>query len=305
MYHFIVNLHSRSGQGRFVWDAIKAELGKHGMEYHVHFTLRKFHAAKIAAKITADDEPHTLVVLGGDGSLNETLNGIKDLSKVTLGYIPSGSGNDFARGTGIPNKFQEALQVILKPTHYKALDVGLISYGEKKRRFVVSSGIGYDADICHAVSVSKLKLVLNKLNLGKLAYIGMSLDRLYHAKPGKMTLTFDGERKVEFSKTYFAAAMNLPYEGGGCKFCPDALGDDQFLDIVVIADIPKYRALFILPTVFSGKHTKMKGVHIFRCKRVDIESVKPLPIHADGECVFLQRRISMSLDSQHINVIIP
>lgn len=305
MYHFIVNPHSRSGQGHSVWGKVEAELKKNNIEYEVHFTSHRRHATLIAGEITRDNMVHTLVVLGGDGTVNEVVNGITYLEKCTLGYLPTGSGNDFSRGLGLPSDMEKALDIILHSRHTKEIDVGTVQYKDKRRRFAVSSGIGYDAAICHVVCISKVKVFLNKLKLGKLAYVCLSLDRLYHARPAGMKIQLDSGKELHFDKAYFAAAMNLPYEGGGCKFCPDASCDDGLLDLIVIADIPKYRALTILPTVFSGGHTHMKGVHIVKCQNAQIVSEKPLPVHTDGEPVFLQRKLTMALEKERLKIMIP
>lgn len=305
MYHFIVNPRSRSGQGSSVWNMVEAELKKEDIEYKVHVTARRRHAALIAEEITRAGGDHTIIVLGGDGTINEVVNGIAHLDKCTLGYIPTGSGNDFSRGLGLPSDPQKALDTVLHSGHSKMIDVGIIRYKDKKRRFAVSSGMGYDAAICHTVCISKLKTFLNKIKLGKLAYVGVSLDRLYHCRPAPMSIRLDDGQELHYKKAYFAAAMNLPYEGGGCKFCPDAVCDDGLLDLIVIADVPKYRALAILPVVFSGSHTHMKGVHIVKCREACVISDKPLPLHTDGEPVFLQRRLTMSLESQRLKIIVP
>ena len=97
--------------------------------------------------------------------------------------------------------------------------------------------------------------------------------------------------------------INLPYEGGGCKFCPDAKPDDDLLDFIVIANVPKIIALAILPTVFSGKHTRLPGVHIFRCKKAEVHSKIALPVHSDGEPIYLQKDVSFSLEPETLKII--
>lgn len=305
MYHFIVNPNARSGLGAEVWSSIEKMLKFKKIDYQVYFTKYQRHATKLAASITADGEEHTIVALGGDGTIGEVVTGLTYPDRVTLGYIPIGSGNDFARGLGIPRDAMDALNCILTSTNKRKLNLGTLTYPNKKRRFAVSSGIGYDAAICHKVCVSKLKKFLNKLKLGKLAYVGLSLESLYHTTPRESTILLDGEKEVHFDKTYFVTAMNLPYEGGGCMFCPDASPEDDLLDLIVIADIPKIGALPILATVYSGKHTKMPGVHIYRCKKAEVTSPVPLPVHSDGEPIFLQRNVTFSVEDASPKLILP
>ena len=122
--------------------------------YNVLFTKYQHHATRLVHDLTSDGAPHTIVVLGGDGTLNEVIDGIRYLDKVTLGYIPLGSGNDFARGLGLPTDIHSALEQILSPSHYTAMNVGVLDYENKHRRFAVSTGIGFDAAVCHQVMVT-------------------------------------------------------------------------------------------------------------------------------------------------------
>ena len=110
MYHFIVNPAARSGLGKETWRELRPLLDQKELPYQVHFTRYQTHATKIAKEITSDGARHILIVLGGDGTVNEVLNGICHLSQTELGYIPLGSGNDLARGLGLPADPKEALE---------------------------------------------------------------------------------------------------------------------------------------------------------------------------------------------------
>lgn len=105
MYYFIVNRTSRSGHSKKVWTEVKKELDKSGAEYQVFFTDHAGHAWELADEICGyEEECIHLVVVGGDGTVNEVINGMHDFEKVRFGYIPTGSGNDFARGMKITGK---------------------------------------------------------------------------------------------------------------------------------------------------------------------------------------------------------
>ena len=99
---FIINPNSRSQRGRAIWEEVQKELEKSQIKYEIYLTERRKNATAIAAMLTADQEEKTLVVLGGDGTVNEVLNGIQNFENVLLGDIPIGSSNDFARGMKIP-----------------------------------------------------------------------------------------------------------------------------------------------------------------------------------------------------------
>ncbi|MGN0406520.1 MAG: diacylglycerol/lipid kinase family protein [Bariatricus sp.] len=305
MLHFIINPHSSTNKGKEIWERLELILRTRQEEYLAHFTEYKCHATQIAREITSDGAPHTLVVLGGDGSINEVINGICFPSKVTLGYIPLGSGNDFARSLHIPSDPEKALDLILHSSRFRQLNLGILTDSQGEHRFAVSSGMGYDASICHQVSVSRLKRIFNFLKLGQLSYVALSISTLLRWHPKKMNLTIDGTKSLHFKKVYFAAAMNLPYEGGGCKFCPSARPDDGFLDLIVIADVPKIAALAILPAVFSGSHIHMKGVHIYRFRQLTAHSETPLVLHTDGEPIPQSFTARWSLTPDSIRLIVP
>lgn len=303
MYTFITNPNARSGLGIQLWKELEDILKEREVDYEVYFTKYQKHATDITASITADDEPHTIVVLGGDGTINEVVNGIRNLSKVTLGYIPTGSSNDFSRGLHLPTDSKEALEMILRSKNTRELNVGRLSYEEKSQRFIVSTGIGFDAGVCHQVMVSPLKRFLNKLKLGKLSYVGVALQMLFSMRLDKMTVTMDDQSPLTFEKVYFATAMNLPYEGGGFKFCPNADCSDDKLDVIVVSGLPKLKVLALLPTAFKGWHTRFRGIHIYSCRKVDIVSNLAHPVHTDGEPVLKQTHINVCLESGKLKII--
>ncbi len=302
-YHFIVNPKARSGMGEMIWRMIEPELKKRRVDYCCHMTKSRNHARKIAARITADRRDHRIVVLGGDGTVDEVVNGIREPEKVTLGYIPIGSSNDFARGLKIPKDPEKALDIILEPRHVIHMDIGVLAAAGRQRRFVVSAGIGFDAAVCHEVCVSKWKVRLNRIGLGKLSYAVVALDRLKKDRPVEITATFADGTKQIFEKAYFAAFMNLPYEGGGFKFCPEASPADGELDVIIVYGLPVVKILCLLPLAFWGKHTGFKGVVIKKCSGVRIRTGTALPLHTDGEPGFPRKEIGVSLMGERLKVI--
>lgn len=303
MYTFIVNPNARSGLGQKLWLLVEADLKERGAKYQVFFTKYQRHATTIVQNLTSDLNLHTLVVLGGDGTINEVVDGIAQLEKITLGYIPIGSGNDFARGLGLPTDTKQALDNILNPSHYSYINIGVLAYDDTRRRFAVSSGIGFDAGVCHEAAVSRIKLILNRLRLGKLTYVGIALRQILTLTPAPMSILLDDVRKLTFDRTYFTAAMNLMYEGGGFKFCPNAGFDDDYLDIIVAAGLPKLKILALLPTAYKGWHTRFRGIYIYRCRKIDITSSVSLPVHTDGEPVLRQRKIHIFFEPEKLRVI--
>lgn len=304
MYNFIINPNARTGLGGKIWNELEDVLKESGINYQAFLTKHRCHATRITQEILSEAGRHTLIVLGGDGTINEVVNGITDFQNVTLAYIPIGSSNDFARGMKLSRDPHTALKHILVPSRYTYLSVGTTKHEERSRRFVVSSGFGFDAEVCCRVAVSPLKAFFNRLSLGKLSYVSVALQSLFLQTPKRMVITMDDKMPIAFEKVYFAAAMNQKYEGGGFMFCPKAVPTDDFLDIIVAEGLPKLKILCLLPTAFWGKHTRFSGIHVYRCKKAVMESEIPLPFHTDGEPVSLQRQITASLEPQKIRFII-
>jgi YegS/Rv2252/BmrU family lipid kinase len=308
MYYFIVNPNSRSGAGALIWEQVRKELKNRQVPYEAYLTRYVGHAASYAAEISSkgtSEDPVYLITLGGDGTIYEVLTGITDLDHVIFGYIPTGSGNDFCRSMKISQDPLEALDTILKKECIQAMDVPYILTGQNKYRFGISAGIGYDAAVCQEVLATPAKKVFNRLGLGKLIYLYVALKQLLFLNPAPMTICLDGQRKYNFRKVYFTAVMNQKYEGGGFKFCPRAKYNDGILDVIIVEGMSRLKVLACLPTAFFGKHTHFKGIHILRCKSIEINSAVPAAVHKDGESGGIQGRIYVSLEDKPVKIILP
>ena len=306
MYYFIINPNSRSGKGALIWRDLENILRERNIKYQTFFTEYKGHAVKLSASITAsipEDSQIKLIAVGGDGTIQEVLSGVKDLSRVIFGYIPTGSGNDFCRGMKLPAEPGEALDLILSGCRPHPMDVPVLTCGTGSSHFAISCGIGFDAGVCHEVSVTPMKKVLNRIGLGKLVYLFVALKQLLFLKPSPMTLVMDDDNVQQFSKVYFTAVMNQKYEGGGFKFCPNASPSDGYLDVIVVDSLSKPKVLCCLPTAFFGKHTIFHGIHIFRCKKIDIHSDLALPVHKDGESAGILKEFSVSIGAAQVRMI--
>jgi len=294
MYYFIVNPSSRSGNGISVWNSVEQILKEEKAEYQAFFTNHRYHATELARELTSREEKITLVALGGDGTVNEVLNGIQDFSKVTLAYIPTGSSNDFARSLGLPSDPKEAVINILRPKYLRRIDIGLANLNGKDHRFAGSSGCGFDAAVCHEALASKFKNVLNRMHLGKLTYVGIALKQIVMSKRFASTLTLDDDRVFHFKKTFFVAGMNCNYEGGGLKMCPDAKADDGFLDICVVEKLPRLIIAVMLPTAYFGKHRIFPGIHMLRAKKMTLDFNGQVAFHSDGEPEYIRNHLEVS-----------
>ena len=293
MYHIIINPASRSGKGLQIWKKqVEPVLQEEKIVYRNYFSEKAGDVKRIASEILSSNpsRPITIILLGGDGTVNEALQGMSDTSGVILGYIPTGSSNDLARDMGIPKDPLKALHLILHAGTPRPMDLGTVTYEDgSTRRFIVSSGVGFDAAVCEEALHSRMKTVLNRIGLGKLTYLGIALKQLFATKEISCKLTLDDNAPIDIHRILFSAIMIHRYEGGGFMFCPNADCTDGFLDLCVAGDLSKIVILCALPTAFWGKHYAVKGITPYRARRVHIETSSPLWVHTDGE---VQRKSS-------------
>lgn len=283
MYYFIVNPVSRSGKGMEVWEQIKKILTDRSISYKVYFTQHVGHGTTLAKGLYHKIQHETLVIIGGDGTVNEVLTGLPMDGTYTFGYIPVGSGNDFARGLGLALTPTEALENILSDKPADAIDIGTLKTLSGVSHFGISSGIGYDAEVCEKVASSRAKKILNRLHLGKLVYAYAAIRCIFTFDPCDMDIEIDDYKKLHYKKVYLITAMNLPYEGGGFFMAPEADGQNGELHFLIARGIPKLALLFLFPTAYFGKHLRIPGVFILKGKKLRVHSKKSQYVHRDGE----------------------
>ncbi len=286
MYHFIVNLNSRTGKAKRIWEDIRQELERREVMYALHVTKYAGHAIEISRRLVKNEEtPVKIVVIGGDGTFNEVINGARDYSKIELGYIPTGSGNDLARGLELPADPLENLNRILESTEYWKMDLGCLSWddGESRKYFAVSTGVGVDADVCRRALFSGLKRFLNKIGLGKLTYAILTIQSLFAMPPMNAHIVADGVDHNIRDKVTFIAIMNHKCEGGGVPMAPLADAMDGKLSLCCISGVGKLRALTLFPSLLAGKHTSLNAYLGIDFKEADIVLKTPFVWHTDGE----------------------
>ena len=300
---FIVNPASKTGRGIEIWKAVETVLKSSGIEYEAFFTKRIGHGTEIARQLTETPGEHMIVALGGDGTVNEVVNGIVRLKDTILGYIPTGSGNDLAGGLGLPTDPMTSIEHILENKAHLHMNVGVAKVEDCVRRFAVSCGMGWDAAITHEVAVSKFKKILNKLKLGKLSYVAIALKQIFAFKTAPMEVQIDNKPPMKFKNNFFSAVMNNPYEGGRVMMCPAASWSDDLLDICIVDSVPKLKLLMVIPLAYKGWHRFFKGVHIKRGEKMTLRSSKPLPVHVDGENFGYYEEVTVWLEKEKLRVI--
>ena len=306
MYYFIVNPNSKSGKGKNIWNKVKVSLNNNSIKYKAYFTEYRNHATEIAKTISTDAKNTVIIILGGDGTINEVINGIDNIQSTTVGYIPTGSCNDFARSFKISSSPLDIINNILNNKYYiRKIDFGHIKFSNNtKYKFAGNAGIGLDASICKSALDAKYKILLNKLCLGKLTYIFAFFQTFFRYKPSNATIATDSET-LHFNNVYLIAFNIIPYEGGGMKMCPMANAYDGKLDLCIVHNISKLKILILFPFIFGGKHTKFKGVSYFQVKQAIIKTSKPMQVHSDGESLGTHSYLNISCKEQKLPFIVP
>lgn len=270
MYDIIVNPIGGKGKSLKALKQVEKILSDHKQEYKIHNTERPGHATEIAAELTKKPGVK-LIVLGGDGSFNEVLNGISDFGNVTLGIVACGTGNDFIRASGHPRKIKDAMDVILKG------ETGYIDYIDVgSRRCLNVAGAGMDVDVL-------IRYAEMKAFHGKIKYYASLFDTLAHVKWHKLRITIDGK---SMDKSVFMIGVgNGTCIGGGMPICPNAKVDDGLLSIVIVNEMKKSRIPVELPGFLSGKHIKKDYTEEYSGKEVRIEVLDEGKIELDGEVI--------------------
>jgi YegS/Rv2252/BmrU family lipid kinase len=306
MYHFIINPKSQSGKGRKIWEIIKQELDNRKLTYEYTITRYPHHATEITRDLCHNlSGILKLIVVGGDGTVNEVINGIMNFNQVLLGYIPSGSSNDLGRSLRLPKDPLLNLATILKPSRFRYIDIGQLKTAEGyERKFIVSSGIGFDAAICEETFHSGIKRFLNKYGLGKLTYIIIALKQLLTCPFMTAEISIDNGPVTKYKQVLMITSMNHKYEGGGMMIAPAANPFDGKLSVCLVHDIPKLKTLLLMPTILFGKHTRFHGIETFDCKSLDIKLQRPAYLHSDGECPGAFKHVSLNCVSNTLRIMI-
>lgn len=305
--YFIVNPASHSGKGEQLWKQAEQILRERGVPYEAYLSQKRGDIAEFANRLTCDvnkEEERFIVVLGGDGTVNEAMQGIHNLERIRLGYIPTGSSNDLARDLGIGGDIRQSLDSLLSGKRVQRMDVGSVFWtengAERKRRFLVACGIGYDAAVCQEALSSKMKDLFNRLGLGKLTYLGIGLKQMITAPCVRAVVTLDGKEKLQLERMLFIASMTHRFEGGGFCFCPQANPQDGLLDLCVVNNVPKWKLPAIIPFALKGKHGRFNGVTFCRASRIEIDTSAPMWVQTDGEIPGKLSHIRLTYEKQKL-----
>lgn len=294
---FIINPQSGNGNVAKTIPLIRQHFDKSGIPYEIYLT-KEANDATAAAREASDKFP-VFVAVGGDGTINEVVNGMG--SSNILGVLPTGSGNDFSKMLQLPHDTSDILEVIAKQKT-KLIDLGHItamnSRSEKIERYFANSvGIGLDAKV--AYEARRLPMLR-----GLAKYVVAAMKSIFSYHPAIAHVSFG--LRSSHGKHLLIAIGNGKSAGGGFYLTPDAILDDGFLDICLAKDISILEALKILPFVLKGKHGRFRKIEFGRTDKLNVKGDEDLPVHVDGEVIGLDlREIAIDLKPRSLRVIVP
>ncbi len=266
-YLLIVNPEAGSQRTMQALPDIDRILRREKVEFEFHFTDEPGHATELVQEY--GDEFDVVISVGGDGTINEVINGLPDSNK-TFGMIPIGTGNDFARSCLIPHdSIEEAIKVIMRHD-VKTVDVGTVN----GRRFINVMGMGFEG---RANEVGKAVEFIKGAPryLVAIGYTFLSYRKL------PVRISFDDI--VLDDKLFLLSIGNGWNVGGGLQLTPKAIIDDGKFDLCYVKNISRPRILAIFNRLYDGTIDTAPEMTSYRTSKITIESDVRLPVHVDGE----------------------
>jgi len=287
MLSLIVNPSSGGGRAGRLLAGVRSALDAHGLEHHVDLTRSLDHARELARAAAAAGE--TAVAFGGDGLIGAVAGALSD-GDGTLGVLPGGRGNDFARVLGIPADPVAACAVLATGVT-RRVDLG--QAGEAT--FIGIASCGFDSEANRIANQTRLVR-------GNLVYTYGGLRALLSWKPADFSLRLDGE-PVKL-RGYTVALANSAAYGGGMFMAPGASLDDGLLDIVLIAEQSRWQFLRHLPKVFRGEHVHLDAVSVLRAREVEVRADRRFTMYADGDPI-AELPVTVTVRPAAVRVIVP
>ena len=276
MIEIIVN--SRSKKSLIELEKIENELKLKMISYKVLRTSKKKNANDLMNEVTGDK----LIVIGGDGTLNEVINNYHGKEFIYLAY---GSGNDLARSI----KFNRNIEIskLLDSNKYIEYDVGVVN----DRKFCSGFDIGFNADIIKRANGSRLKKYL-----GKYIYLLEGVIGIIRLKKYKAKILWDAG-KIDTDKLYLLNVMIQPYEGGGIKFAPNATGQDNTFHVMIMENMTVITFIYNYLCLLLKRHDKLKNIKHIRTHRLIIKTNQKY-FQIDGELVNNTEQLELSCISK-------
>jgi len=268
---FLVNPASGNGATGKRWPELKRRAEEFGLRGDEVLSEFPGHLAQAAAEA----QESLLVVVGGDGTVNEVVNAVAG-SDTEIAVLPSGTGQDLARSQGIPSDLDEAVRVALEG-ETRTIDVGRVELADGTSRYFANVG---SAGMSGAVA--RRANAMSKRLGGKATFFYALTRECLAWRNTRVTVELaDGDRREGGMHDVIVA--NGRWHGGGMKLAPDARQDDGLFDVVLIGDVNKLDFLTTAPKLYSGKYLAHPKVELLRSGALAIDAAEPLPLEVDGE----------------------
>ena len=274
---------------------------------HISYVIHEANGTGVGTSIAqqlCQQGCHYLMIIGGDGSINEVVNGIYasgiDPTTLFLAIVPLGTGNDFCRTLAYPKR--EQIHIIpqsLQANNFKPVDIGKVEILHEeqitnKRYFINIAGFAFDAHVIKATCGRKPKFLPNAVYLTKL------LKVLFHFKPIKVTV--HTPQNTFTTSTFTIAIANAQFNGNGMRQAPMADPTDGQLDVVLIRKLSPFKVLANVKKLYAGKHIHLKEVAISRTNFVELSSPQTLYGEVEGE-MLPTGNYRISVESKKLNVL--
>ena len=288
MLIFLVNPNAGGARGYRVFKKLERRLLRTKTAYQVYVTGGPGEARQLAARLSAEYEGEslTLVAVGGDGMLNEVLNGARLSERLRFGFIPVGRDSDFARGLRLPRTPLGCLKRILAPREERELDYGVAEFGGDEpshHRFLVSCGMGFDAEwLAKLYELEQRNGRRSRLIRGGLRLL-VGFRALLRAHCTRGYFETDSGQRVEFGHLFLLSAQLQPTEAGGIRLANRVPLSDGQLTVSVLNTQSRLQQarLLLLPRRLQPE--AYAGVRVYRCREFHLCLDEALPFHTDGE----------------------
>ena len=275
----IINPAARGGKTARQWPAISEQLVRNDIPFDCAFTECTGHGIELTREAVSQGY-ETIVAVGGDGTVNEVINGIvgeDGKGQARLGIICTGTGRDSIRSLNIPDDVGKACRV-LADGNCADIDIGRAEFvcdrGKVQRYYINTAALGFASAVAERTRRFK--------SLGGTVPFLIAFSTVFVSYRAKDIAT-DIDGRIRQERSLMIAVNNGRYFGGGMKIAPDADPCDGLLDVVTVRDVNKLRLLYNFPRLYKGTHTTHPMVNVYKAKDVSVQTSDSLLLQLDGE----------------------
>lgn len=282
----IINPSSGNGKTEQRWKTVKAQLKQAGIALGEVYTSNQGEGIALTRSVL-EDGYKKIIAVGGDGTLNEVLNGLMEEDKpfvenIELAVLGHGTGSDFRRSLQTDKNIHSFI-TSLKNTRPQLIDIGKVIYQNREqeletRYFINASNLGIGTEVVNRVNQRA------KMFGSKLTYVIGLMSTLFQYNNIKISMKLDDKEIVEGT---FCAVMicNGQYIGGGMHIAPHAELNDGLFEVIVVKDISKQKLIAKFPLLYSGRHINLPEIAVYQCRSISVVTTDSTVLETDGEII--------------------